>query len=51
MQKVVDYIKRTGYLDEPITINRDTKVLTDGYRRYVVARKVKLDLVPIVYEK
>lgn len=51
MQKVVDYIKRTGYLDEPITINRDTKVLTDGYRRYVVARKVKLELVPIVYEK
>ncbi|MBD8068140.1 MULTISPECIES: plasmid stabilization protein [Bacillaceae] len=50
-QKVVDYVKRTGYLDEPITINRDTKVLTDGYRRYIVAKKVKLDLVPVVYEK
>lgn len=50
-QKVVDYVKRTGYLDEPITINRYTKVLTDGYRRYIVAKKVKLDLVPVVYEK
>jgi hypothetical protein len=50
-QKVVDYVKRTGYLDEPITINRDTKVLTDGYRRYIVAKKVKLDLAPVAYEK
>jgi hypothetical protein len=50
-QQVVDYVKRTGYLDEPIIINRETKVLTDGYRRYIVAQKVKLDLVPVAYEK
>jgi hypothetical protein len=50
-QQVVDYVKRTGYLDEPIMINRDTKILTDGYRRYIVAKKVKIDLVPVVYEK
>jgi hypothetical protein len=50
-QQVVDYLKRTGYLDEPITINRDTKTLTDGYRRYIVAKKEKLDLVPVIYEK
>ena len=50
-QQVIDYLKRTGYLDEPITINRNTKTLTDGYRRYIVAKKEKLDLVPIIYEK
>ncbi|NEU35232.1 plasmid stabilization protein, partial [bacterium LRH843] len=27
-QQVIDYVKRTGYLDEPIMINRDTKILT-----------------------
>jgi hypothetical protein len=46
-QQVIEYVKRTGYLDEPITINR----LTDGYRRYIVAKKVEMDLVPVAYEK
>ena len=50
-QQVVNYVKRTGHLDEPLTINRDTKVLTDGYRRYIVAQKIELDLVPVAYEK
>ena len=50
-QQVVDYLKRTGYLDEPITINRNTKTLIDGYRRYIVAKKEKLDLIPVIYEK
>ena len=50
-QQVVNYVKRTGYLDQPLTINRDTKVLTDGYRRYIVAQKIELDLVPVTYEK
>ena len=50
-QQVINHVKRTGYLDEPITINRDTKILTDGYRRYIVAKKVKINLVPVAYEK
>lgn len=50
-QQVIEYVKRIGYLDEPITINRDTKILTDGYRRYIVAKKVDMKLVPIAYEK
>jgi hypothetical protein len=50
-QQVVDYVKQTGYLDEPIIINRETKILTDGYRRYIVAKKVKMDVVPVAYEK
>ncbi|MGG1369127.1 plasmid stabilization protein [Priestia megaterium] len=49
-QKVIDFVKRTGHLDEPLTIEKGSKVLKDGYRRYVVAKTVKMDKVPVVYE-
>jgi len=49
-QKVIDFVKRTGHLDEPLTIEKGSKVLKDGYRRYVVAMTVKMDKVPVVYE-
>ncbi|WP_339119772.1 plasmid stabilization protein, partial [Priestia megaterium] len=49
-QKVIDYVKRTGRLDEPLTIEKGSKVLKDGYRRYVVAKTVKMEKVPVVYE-
>ncbi|MGK3722453.1 plasmid stabilization protein [Priestia megaterium] len=49
-QKVIDFVKRTGHLDEPLTIEKESKVLKDGYRRYVVAKTVKMDKVPVVYE-
>ena len=50
-QQVLNHVKRTGCLDEPITINRDTKILKGGYRRYISAQKVGMELVPIIYEK
>ena len=50
-RQVLNYVKQTGFLDEPIMINRDTKILTDGYRRYIAAKEMKMNLVPIVYEK
>jgi hypothetical protein len=46
----LNHVKRTGYLDEPIMINQDTKVLLDGYTRYIAAKDMKMNLVPIVYE-
>ncbi|MEO2223005.1 plasmid stabilization protein [Priestia megaterium] len=49
-QKVIDFVKRTGRLDEPLTIEKGSKILKDGYRRYVVAQTVKMDQVPLVYE-
>ncbi|MED5247473.1 plasmid stabilization protein [Priestia sp. LL-8] len=49
-QKVIDFVKRTGRLDETLTIEKDSKVLKDGYRRYIVAKMVKMDKVPVVYE-
>ncbi|MFL0574444.1 plasmid stabilization protein [Priestia megaterium] len=49
-QKVIDFVKRTGRLDEPLTIEKGSNVLKDGYRRYVVAKTVKMEKVPVVYE-
>ncbi|WP_455931384.1 plasmid stabilization protein [Priestia aryabhattai] len=49
-QKVIDFVKRTGRLDEPLTIEKGSRILKDGYRRYVVAKTVKMDQVPVVYE-
>jgi hypothetical protein len=49
-QKVIDFVKRTGRLDEPLTIEKDSKVLKDGYRRYIVAKTIKMEKVPVVYE-
>ena len=50
IQQAINHVKRTGYLDEPITIKKDTKILTDGYTRYIAAQKMGIDLVPIAYE-
>lgn len=50
-QQVIDHVKQTGQLDEPILINRDTMILSDGYRRYVVANQMEMDVVPVAYEK
>ena len=48
-RKVVDFVKRTGHLDEPLTIEKGSKVLKAGYHRYVVAKTVKMEKVPVVY--
>jgi len=49
-EEVIEFVKRTGYLDKPLTIDKGSKVLKDGYRRYIVAKTVKMDKVPVVYE-
>jgi len=43
-------VKRTGHLDKPLTIEKESKVLKDGYRRYIVAKTMKMDNVPVVYD-
>lgn len=50
-QLVIDHVKQSGMLDEPITIDRETKVLIDGYRRYIVAQKLDMKMVPVMYGK
>ncbi|MGG3123111.1 plasmid stabilization protein [Priestia megaterium] len=49
-KEVVEFVKRTGHLDKPLTIEKDSKVLKDGYRSYVVAKTVNMDKVPVIYE-
>ncbi|MGG4019540.1 plasmid stabilization protein [Priestia megaterium] len=48
-EEVIEFVKRTGHLDKPLTIEKDSKILKDGYRRYIVAKTVKMDKVPVVY--
>ncbi|MED4156639.1 plasmid stabilization protein [Priestia aryabhattai] len=49
-EEVIEFVKRTGHLDKPLTIEKGTKVLKDGYRRYIVAKSLKMDNVPVVYD-
>ena len=49
-EEVIEFVKRTGHLDKPLTIEKESKVLKDGYRRYIVAKTMKMDKVPVVYE-
>ncbi|MED3981282.1 plasmid stabilization protein [Priestia megaterium] len=49
-EEVIEFVKLTGHLDKPLTIEKETKVLKDGYRRYIVAKTLKIENVPVVYE-
>ncbi|MGG3570162.1 plasmid stabilization protein [Priestia megaterium] len=49
-EEVIEFVKRTGHLDKPLTIDKSSKVLKDGYRRYIVAKTMKMDNVPVVYD-
>ncbi|MGG4386183.1 plasmid stabilization protein [Priestia megaterium] len=49
-EEVIEFVKRTGHLDKPLTIDKESKVLKDDYRRYIVAKTVKMDKVPVVYK-
>ncbi|WP_421535931.1 hypothetical protein [Priestia sp. D3YE.R1] len=43
-------MKRIGHLDKPLTIDKSSKFLKDGYHSYIVAKTVKMDKVLVVYE-
>ncbi|MFF2444918.1 plasmid stabilization protein [Priestia megaterium] len=49
-EEVIEFVKRTGHLDKPLTIEKETKILKDGYCRYIVAKTMKMDNVPVVYD-
>ncbi|MHA7098135.1 ParB N-terminal domain-containing protein [Priestia aryabhattai] len=49
-EEVIEFVKRTGHLDKPLTIEKESKILKDGYRRYIVAKTMKMDKVPVVYD-
>ena len=49
-EEVIEFVKRTGHLDKPLTIEKEAKILKDGYRRYIVAKIMKMDHVPVVYD-
>ena len=49
-EEVIEFVKRTGHLDKPLTIEKGSKILKDGYRRYIVAKTMKMENVPVVYD-
>jgi len=49
-EEVIEFVKRTGHLDKPLTIEKESKILKDGYRRYIVAKTMKMNNVPVVYD-
>jgi len=49
-EEVIEFVKRTGHLDKPLTIEKASKILKDGYRRYIVAKTMKMENVPVVYD-
>lgn len=49
-QRVLDYVKKHGTLDEPLRVDQESYELLDGYRRYLVAQTLNMDLVPVAYE-
>ncbi|MEH7509363.1 plasmid stabilization protein [Priestia megaterium] len=49
-EEVIEFVKRTGHLDKPLTIEKESRILKDGYRRYIVAKTMKMDNVPVVYD-
>ncbi|WP_346655773.1 ParB N-terminal domain-containing protein [Bacillus thuringiensis] len=46
---LVKSIKKTGTIDTPILIDKETKLLKDGFSRYFVAQKMNLEYVPVCY--
>lgn len=46
--KCIEYYNEHGELDKPITINKNN-VLVDGYVRYIVAQKMNIEDVPVIY--
>lgn len=49
LQQTRDHIKYAGFLDSAIKVDKETMTLVDGYRRYVVAKELNIELVPVVY--
>ncbi len=46
---VAQFIQQNGNIDKPIVIDKKTNVLQDKFSRYFVARKMKLQTVPVCY--
>ncbi|MES1054426.1 plasmid stabilization protein, partial [Bacillus thuringiensis] len=46
---VIQAIQKNGTIDKPILIDKETKILKDGFSRYFVARKMKLQTIPVRY--
>ena len=49
IEETIGYYKKHGKFDKPIKVNRNTMMLTDGYKRYVAAKELKLTEVQVQF--
>ncbi len=46
LKRLVEAIKRSGYIEHPIIVEKDTNVVLDGMHRLAAAKVLGLDLIP-----
>lgn len=49
VQEVIDYYKKYGELDKPVTVRKKDLLLTDGYKRYAAAKELGLAEIPVKF--
>lgn len=49
IDQIITSYKNTGFIDKPVVLSKEKKVLLDGYARYVAAKKLGLKEIPVRY--
>jgi transcriptional regulator with XRE-family HTH domain/cold shock CspA family protein len=49
IEETIAYYKKHGNFDKPIKVNRNTMMLTDGYKRYVAAKELGLTEIQVQF--
>ena len=49
IEETIAYYKKYGNFDKPIKVNKNTMMLTDGYKRYVAAKELELNEIQVQF--
>ena len=49
IEETIAYYKKHGNFDKPIKVNKNTMMLTDGYKRYVAAKELGLTKIQVQF--
>lgn len=49
IEAAINFIQKNGTLDKPIKVHPKTKMLVDGYSRYLAAKELEMREVPVRY--
>ena len=48
--ETIDYYKKHGKFDKPVIVKEKTMMLVDGYKRYVAAKELDLNEIPVKFK-